>query len=150
MKKFRFRLQKVLDVRRVKERQQQERLHNAIRQRQTEEKRLGVLEKEISDIVRVMRENQKTAFEVWSYSADAQYRARVEQAKDAQRGRADDSMQHEEAERTAFVGARRRTHVLEKLRELRHKDWEREASREEDKHLDEIATHANNLRKSAR
>jgi flagellar export protein FliJ len=104
----------------------------------------------VRDIVRAMRENQKTAFEVWSYSADTQYRARVEEAKEAQRGRADDSIRHEEAERTALVGVRRRTHVLEKLRELRHKDWEREASREEDKHLDEIATHANNLRKSAR
>lgn len=150
MKKFRFRLQKVLDVRRVHERQQREKLHSAIRRRHAEEKRLGVLKKEVRDIIQVMRENQKAAFEVWTYTADARYRMRMEEAKEAQMGRIHDSAQHEDAERQVFVGARRRTRVLERLRELRHKDWEREASREEDKHLDEIATHAHNLRKSAR
>ena len=46
MKKFQFRLQRVLDVRRVRERQQREKLHKAIQQRKGEEKKLGILEKE--------------------------------------------------------------------------------------------------------
>jgi flagellar export protein FliJ len=70
VKKFLFRLQKVLDVRRIHERREQEALQTAIRKRQEEEKRLGLLEKEVEDIQRVMRENQKNVFEAWVHTAD--------------------------------------------------------------------------------
>jgi flagellar biosynthesis chaperone FliJ len=120
MKKFRFRLQKVLDVRRIRERQELERLRDSMRRKRQEEKRLDLLENEVKDLLHTMRQSQQTPFEAWSYAADARYRGRVEQAKTV----------------------RRQTRVLEKLRETRYESWRREASRQEDKMLDEVSVHA--------
>ncbi|MBU1706710.1 flagellar export protein FliJ [bacterium] len=148
MKKFLFRLQKVLDVRRIHERREQEVLQKAIRKRHEEEKRLELLEKEVEDIQRVMRENQQNVFEAWVHTADLRYRNRVENAKTVQTGRIHDASQQEEERRNIFTEARRQTRVLEKLRELRQSDWQRDASRYEDKLLDEIAAHTRNLRRT--
>ncbi|MBM3324448.1 MAG: flagellar export protein FliJ [Calditrichaeota bacterium] len=142
MKRFRFRLQKVLDVRRIRERQEQEKLQQAIRRRMQEEKRLDVLEKEVKDILQIMRQKQQTPFEAWAYVADARYRGRVEQAKVVQLQRIEEASRLENSRRQDFTAARRQTRVLEKLKEVRHEEWKREASRQEDKMLDEVAAHA--------
>ncbi|MFH1011594.1 MAG: flagellar export protein FliJ [bacterium] len=142
MKRFRFRLQKVLDVRRIRERQELEKLQQAIRRRKQEERRLDVLEKEVREILQIMRQKQQTPFEAWAYVADARYRRRVEEAKVIQIQRIEETARQEESKRQEFTAARRQTRVLEKLREARHEDWKREASRQEDKMLDEVAAHA--------
>ena len=149
MKKFRFRLQKVLDVRRIRERQEQEKLQQAIRRRMEEEKRLGLLEKEEKDILQIMGKGRQSPFEVWNFTADTRYRVRVGEAKVSQAGRIQHATQQEEVRRQDLTQARRQTRVLEKLRELRHADWKLEVSRQEDKLLDEIATHRRKVRKLA-
>jgi len=147
VKKFRFRLQKVLDVRRIRERQEQEKLQQAIRRRMEEEKRLGLLEKEEKDILQIMCKGRQSPFEVWNYTADTRYRVRVGEAKASQAGRIQHAAQQEEVRRQDLTQARRQTRVLERLRELRHADWKLEVSRQEDKLLDEIATHRRKMRK---
>jgi flagellar FliJ protein len=149
MKKFRFRLQKVLDVRRIRERQEQERLQQAIRRRMEEEKRLGLLEKEEKEILQIMSKGRQSPFEIWNFTADTRYRVRVGEAKVSQAGRIQHATQQEEVRRQDLTQARRQTRVLEKLRELRHADWKLEVSRQEDKLLDEIATHRRKVRKLA-
>jgi flagellar FliJ protein len=148
VKKFLFRLQKVLDVRRIHERREQEELQKAISKRQKEEKRLELLDKEMQDIQRDMRENQQNVFEVWVHTADLRYRNRIEHAKTLQTRHIHDASEHEVERRKIFTKARRQTRVLEKLRELRESDWQRDASRYEDKLLDEIAAHTRNLRRT--
>lgn len=148
MKKFLFRLQKVLDVRRIHERREQEAFQKAIRKRQEEEKRLELLDKEVQDIQRVMRDNQQHVFEAWVHTADLRYRNRVEHAMTVQTGRIHDASEHEAERRKVFTEARRHTRVLEKLRELRQSDWQRDASHHEDKLLDEIAANTRNLRRT--
>lgn len=147
MKKFKFRLQKVLDVRRIRERQQEEKLQVAIHKRQEEEKRLGLLEKELRDIQQAMLASRQIVFEAWAHTADTQYHTRLVETRNTQMGRIREVAQNEQAIRQEFIETRRNTRVMEKLRELRYDDWKRDVSRWEDKLLDENSNHAHNLRK---
>jgi flagellar FliJ protein len=149
VKKFRFRLQKVLDVRRIRERQEQEKLHQAIHRRMEEEKRLGLLDKEERDMLQMMRSGRETSFEIWNYTADTRYRVRIGEAKVKQTGRIQQASEQEEVRRQSVTQARRQTRVLEKLRELRYDEWAREMSRQEDNVLDEIASHRRKVRELA-
>lgn len=114
-----------------------------------EEKRFGLLEKEEKEILQIMSKGRQSPFEVWNFTADTRYRVRVGEAKVSQAGRIQHATQQEEVRRQDLTQARRQTRVLEKLRELRHADWKLEVSRQEDKLLDEIATHRRKVRKLA-
>jgi flagellar export protein FliJ len=139
MKQFRFRLERVLDLRMAAEREQARRLGEAHRH---EEEQRQVVEKSVAHVGEITRQLAETPRELSTAGMLRNLLLTLEAAKAA----AETAEQaHREAaarvdvETESFGRARQDRRAVERLREHRREAWEQDAARSEQQAQDEVA-----------
>jgi flagellar FliJ protein len=139
MKKFTFRLQKVLGLRHMQER---DKLGKLGREQQTLEAEIVKLElfcRESDEHISAIKTEKEQPFRVWSESVNQNYLLRIRRVVEFQGTQVSRQEHAVSSARSSYIEARRDTKVVERLREKRREDWMREVSMEEGKALDEAA-----------
>jgi len=139
MKKFSFRLERVLDTRKIKEKQKQRETAVAIRLFETENEQLQEMEEKKQTAIAILKKMQKQEFNpgvltLLHTTLDGQtWRCQQQQERvKIARVKLDQS-------RKSLMQARRSTKVVEKLRERRHKEYVQKVEKIEQKTIDEVA-----------
>ncbi len=139
MRSFRFSLEPVLSYRRQVEEMRKREFalaHRAMREHMERLQSLFVEEARVKGDLRVQ---EAGALDLGEIRAQRRYLAAVVRRIVAAREQAQRRAEEQAVARAAYLKAGRERRVLERLRERRHEDWAREASREEQKFMDEIA-----------
>lgn len=139
MKKFRFRLDRVLDVRKVRQREKLGRLGAETRKLDTEQDKMRIFVNEAGSQTEAVRLEQAQPFTAWVHCSNHRYLDRVRRVIDFQREVVNAQERQVQMARNEYIEARRDTKVLEKLKESKLSVWKQEAEREEIKTLDEHA-----------
>lgn len=140
MKTFRFRLQRLRDLREAREKDKLTEFGREQRQLGLEEQRLTMFQDEASQQLEEMRVERNQPFAVWGQTASVRYLSRVDHVIDYQSARVAEQGRAVEQARNRFLDARRETEVLDRLREKHFDQWKRDSLREEGKVLDEIGS----------
>ena len=134
MKRFRFRLEAVLTLRRHKEKLAQQ---NVARLAQREQE-LVVRE---AQLVVALREAELQAAREPRLAGFARaYYANASRARDAVQEERRTLVVELEAARSAWTLSRKERRVLESLRERRYEDWQQDCARSEQRELEELAS----------
>jgi flagellar FliJ protein len=139
MKKFSFRLQKVLDLREAVERKKLGEFGSEQIRLDHEKEKLGLFCREEETHVQAVRTEQAQPFRVWTQKANHQYLKRIEWVIEFQEGQVQTQTRAVATARLNYIEARRDTRTIEQLRTQKLQEWTIESSREEDKMLDEFA-----------
>jgi flagellar FliJ protein len=135
MKRFAFRLQRVLDIRsRIRDERRQE-LGARQAELQREEALLAELEAELL-LARIEEGGTYSASELQMVGA---YAIRLRSQIERQLVRIEGAKQAVEEARARYIEATKDTQVLEKLREKRREEYTQEVLLEEGRNLDEVA-----------
>lgn len=135
MKRFAFRLQRVLDIRsRIRDERRQE-LGARQAELQREEALLAELEAELL-LARIEEGGTYSASELQMVGA---YAIRLRSQIERQLVRIEGAKQAVEEARVRYIEATKDTQVLEKLREKRREEYTQEVLLEEGRNLDEVA-----------
>jgi len=140
MKRFKFRLQKLLEVRRLKEdalRQELARAQEAVRREKAVLERLTAARGATID---ALRANVGGALDVQWIAAYHGYLGFLARRIEEQRAVVDRAAREEVRKREALIAARRARKVVEKLRERAYARYREEVSRAEQAFLDEVGT----------
>jgi flagellar FliJ protein len=140
MKKFAFRLQRVLDLREAQEKVRLGQLGAEQQRLNQEMQKLDVFKGEQVLQLQEARTGRMAPFSVWSQSQDCRYLGRISRVIDYQTGRVNVQKQSVEIARVNYVEARKDTRVLETLREKKMDEWKLERLREEGNILDEVGS----------
>lgn len=140
MKAFRFRLQRVRDLREAREKDKLTEFGREQRKLGLEQERLMMFRDEAAQQIAEMRGERRAPFPVWEQRASLNYLGRVDRVIEYQTTRVDEQGQAVEQSRERYLEARRETEVLERLREKHFDQWRRDLLREEGKILDEIGS----------
>ncbi len=140
MKKFAFRLQRVLDIRAAREKiklaefgREQQRL---VAEREKLELFTGEKELQLAE----MQASVSEPFAAWAQHTNCRYLQRIGRVIEFQAGRVEAQSEAVEGARGRYVAARRDTQALEKLRETHFRDWTVESLRDEGRILDEVGS----------
>lgn len=141
MKRFRFSLEELMDLRQFRERDAEFRLAEKAG-------RVSLLERELMRIAaersRVLKDRFSGPRSVLDFMADERYLGRL----DRDRGRTEKDLARAELEReealAAYTEARKQVKVLEKLREQEEGLWKKDRGRREVMDLDDMAQGARN------
>jgi flagellar FliJ protein len=138
MKKFAFRLKRVLDIRRTPEQLKLTAFGSEQRKLSVEEKKLNLFQSEATSQTLQMRTEQTAPFAAWMKNGNARYLKRISHAVDFQTRAVTNQKKTVEDARTDYLDARRRTQSIEHLRDKQHEEWRMEDLRDESKQLDEF------------
>ena len=138
MKKFSFRLQRILDLRGAREKQ---RLGELGRQQQTlrrEQDKLELFHGEQRAQLEEMQISRAREFIAWSFQSGQRYMVRIGRVLEMQTQRVHGQEKAVEVARETYLEARRETSVLEHLRDRRREEWDKMTQQEEGKVLDDV------------
>jgi flagellar FliJ protein len=145
VKKFAFRLQRVLHLREIHEKL---RLGEFGREQQVlmdEESRLKLFQGERESQISETRTVRAQPFSIWSQGINCRYLQRIGHVVEYQQTRVVTQEQAVEKARARYTEARRDTRVLEILREKKIDEWKRESLLDEAKVLDEVGSRTSAL-----
>jgi flagellar protein FliJ len=140
MKKFNFRLQRVLDIREAREKLKLAELGREQQRLLAEQQKLNLFQSEKDMQVSEIKRQREEPFAVWAQTANQRYLQRVARVVEFQEGRVESQGEEVVAARDRYIVARRDTSVMERLREIKREEWNYEALREEGKVLDEVGS----------
>jgi flagellar protein FliJ len=141
MKKFNFRLQRVLNLREASEKQ---RLNEFGQQQQIlrrEQEKLDLFHGEQRAQLEEMQVSRAREFVAWSFQSGQRYIVRIGRVLELQTQRVHGQEKVVETARETYLMARRETSVLEHLRERRQEEWDKLMLQEEGKVLDDVGQH---------
>ncbi len=136
---FRFRLERLLDLRRAKEGAAQRALAEARRAVEEEARRLAELLAEEEQGRRAARELRQGVLDLGALRRQDGYHDAIERRIRTSRERLRELGTIEQEKRQALTEAMKAVKVLERVRERRLAEWTRAEEREERKFLDEVA-----------
>lgn len=139
MAEFRFRLERLLEVRRAKEDVAQRAFADARRATLEETKALTALLAEEEDVKRRSREARVGPLDLTALRVQEGYLGAVDRRVKASRERLLELGQAETEKRRALVEAMKGVKALERFRERKLAEWTRSRDRDERKALDEAA-----------
>jgi flagellar FliJ protein len=140
MRRFEFRLDGLARLREQQRRAALRALGEAQRHSARQARELGALAREHAAAHGALaRLRAPGTLDLFAVRLQEQYVRAVERAIDRAREALRKRLEDEQAARAAYVEARRRVRVLERLRERRLAEWRAEADREERMALDEVA-----------
>lgn len=140
MKRFSFRLQRILDLRAASERA---RLADFGREQQrllAEQQKLDLFEGEQTTQIAEMRVGRSQPFAVWWQTMESRYLGRIGHVIEFQQQRVRTQTDCVEGARGRYLSARRDTSVMEKLRGKKLDEWKQDVLQEEGKILDEVGS----------
>ncbi|HEY3295746.1 MAG TPA: flagellar export protein FliJ [bacterium] len=140
MKKFTFRLQKVLALREAREKLRLGEFGREQQKLQDEQARLELFQTEREMQIRDTRSVREQPFSAWSQGISTRYMQRIGRVVDFQQTRVQTQEQALEQARHRYTEARRDTRILEMLREKKVDEWTRENLLDEAKVLDEVGS----------
>jgi flagellar export protein FliJ len=138
MKKFSFRLQRILDLRGAREKQRLSEFGQQQQILKREHDKLDLFHGEQQAQLEEMQLSRAQEFAAWSFQAGQRYVVRIGRVLEMQTQRVHGQEKAVEAARETYLAARRDTSVLEHLRERRREEWEKMIVQEEGKVLDEV------------
>ncbi|HEX7898198.1 MAG TPA: flagellar export protein FliJ [Planctomycetota bacterium] len=139
MSAFRFRLERLLEIRRAKEEVAQRDFAEAARAAQAEARALAALLAEEEESKRASRELRRGPLDLAALRLQEGYLSAVDKRVRASRGRLLELQAAEAGKRRALVEAMKAVKVLERFRERKLAEWILSADRDERKVLDEAA-----------
>jgi flagellar protein FliJ len=140
LKKFAFRLQKVLDVNRIHEKEKLGLLGKEQQVLEQEKQKLELFHRETENHINTVRAEQSQPFRVWTQNLNYSYTRRINGIVEFQTGQVENQLQMVETARLRYIEARKNTKTIEQLREKRYDEWLQDIGREETKQLDEFAS----------
>jgi len=140
MKKFAFRLQRVLKLREAHEKLRLGEFGFEQKRLLDEQSRLELFQGERELQIRDARSEQAQPFSVWSRWINGRYLERIGRVVEFQETRVQTQEQMVTVARNRYTEARRDTRILEMLREKKMDEWTRETLRDEAKTLDEVGS----------
>jgi flagellar protein FliJ len=143
MKRFAFRLQRVLDLRHAHEKQKLTELGLEQQRLDQERQKLQLFEQEKETQIADMRAARETPFSAWTQRISNHYTQRVARVVDFQTNRVHGQIQSVETARQRYLDARKDTRVMTRLKEKQLDEWQQDILREEGKILDEIGSRRN-------
>jgi flagellar protein FliJ len=138
MKKFAFRLKRVLDLRVAHEKMKLADFGREQQALRSESEKLALFQTEAESQFAEIRADRAAPFAVWNQNVNGRYLARIGRVVEFQSQRVRQQECSVETARLIYLDARRDTRVLEKLRETQWQDWNVESLREENNVLDEV------------
>ncbi|MFZ5434421.1 MAG: flagellar export protein FliJ [Calditrichota bacterium] len=140
MKAFKFRLQRIRDLREAKEKSKLIEFGKEQQKLSDEQQKLNLFQTEAELQVMDLRTERQQPFRVMDQSTSFRYMNRIARVIDYQNGVVRAQMNSVERARLRYLDAHRDTKVMDRLRNKRFQDWTREMLREEGKVLDEVGT----------
>lgn len=140
MKRFTFRLQRILELREAKENAALADLGREQQKLNQEHTKLELFHGEETAQIVDMRSSREQPFPVWMQSANHQYLNRLGRVIEFQTQRVHLQSQNVEFARLKYFDKRKDTRVLEQLREKKHEEWTADVLREEGNILDEVGS----------
>ncbi len=139
-KRFQFRLEPILKLRELREKEQQRRLADCRRDVQDAEQKLADLQARLRDTLDgVRRAGSQPTVDVSAMIAEQDWRDRVRNMIEAQHAEIHRLEERLRAERNELAARTRQRKVIEKLRERRHEEHKRTLQRAERAEADESA-----------
>jgi len=140
MKRFTFRLQRILELREAKEKAALADLGREQQKLNQEHVKLNLFRGEETSQIVEMRSSREQPFQVWMQSVNSQYLHRLGRVIEFQTQRVFAQSQNVEHARVTYFDKRKDTRVLEQLREKKHEEWTADTLREEGNILDEVGS----------
>jgi flagellar export protein FliJ len=140
MKRFAFRLQKILDLRHAREKLKLADLGREQQRLLREQQKLTLFRDEEQSQMDDIRSDRGQPFSIWLQQANCRYLVRIGRVIEFQVGRVHEQTRSVETARGRYVEAHRDTQVLERLRDKRREEWTQETLHEEAVILDEIGS----------
>jgi flagellar export protein FliJ len=140
VKKFAFRLQRVLDIRAAREKLKLADFGREQQRLASEQEKLDLFTGEQELQFAQMRASATEPFAAWSQHTNCRYLQRIGRVIEFQEGRVEAQTQAVEGARGRYIEARRDTQALEKLRETHFREWKGEWLRDEARTLDEVGS----------
>ena len=139
MKRFKFTLDKVLEVRRIKEKEKQRHLAEALRVLENETKKFEQLNKQKQNSWLILESLIKTNVDPTIIAITYKSLDGQQTLTQLQDEKVTDAKNKFNMKRLELVDIQRKKKILEKLREKQYKDYLSESEKEEQKFIDEIA-----------
>jgi flagellar export protein FliJ len=140
MKKFEFRLQRILDLRGAREKTRLMEFGWEQQKLLGEQQKLALFVGEKNAQISEMTADRAEPFSAWSLQAGHRYMRRLEHVIDFQQQRIRQQTDFTEKARQIYLDAKRDTTILDKLREKKRGEWEQAVLAQEAKALDEIGS----------
>ncbi|MEW6227797.1 MAG: flagellar export protein FliJ [Bacillota bacterium] len=140
MRKFKFRLQKLLEVRRLGENLRRQELAKARQALDREKSTLARLEEACAEVMQELRAGSEGALDVDRIAICHRYLGLLTRHIEDQRAAVDRLAREEAAKRAAVIAARRERMMIEKLKERAYARYREEVARVEQAFLDEVGT----------
>jgi flagellar FliJ protein len=140
MKRFAFRLQRILELRRAREKASLAELGRELQRLTEESQKLGLFRGEQESQIRETRASRCESFTAWAQTANVRYLQRVGRAIEFQTQIVCHQEKDVEAARSRFHERKCDTQVLDQLREKKRDEWRADVLREEANILDEVGS----------
>ncbi|MFZ5924105.1 MAG: flagellar export protein FliJ [Bacillota bacterium] len=137
---FEFRLQKLLEVRRLRENLRRQELAEARQALDRERSTLARLEEACEEVVQELRAGSEGALDVDRIAIYHRYLGLLTRHIEDQRAAVDRLAREEASKRAAVIAARRERMMVEKLKERAYARYREEVARMEQAFLDEVST----------
>jgi flagellar export protein FliJ len=140
MKKFKFRLQRVLDIRTVQEKAKLTALGQERIKLEGEQRKLDIFVRESGAQIEQIRQEQSQPFRCWTQQANHRYLKRLDRVIHFQKGAVTEQERQVARARSNYEKAHRDTESLEKVHDKKVDEWKLEVGREECIELNEHGT----------
>lgn len=140
MKRFAFRLQRILELRQAREKASMVELGRERQRLQLENERLNLFQNEQKAQLEETKIDRMQVFQAWSQVANSRYLTRVGRAIDFQTQTVHQQERSVEVARHRYQERRRDTQILDQLREKKRDEWRAETLHEEAVNLDEVGS----------
>lgn len=140
MKRFIFRLQRILELRRARENASLAELGRELQRLTLENEKLDLFSTERDSQLQETRDGRSEPFTAWTQTANIRYLERVGRAIEFQTHAVRRQETNVCTVRRRFHERRRDTQALEQLRDKRKGEWQVDVLREEGKILDEVGS----------
>jgi flagellar FliJ protein len=140
MKRFVFRLQRILELRQAREKASLAELGRELQRLTQENQKLDLFRGEEEAQINETRAGRAEPFTAWSQTTNVRYLQRVGRAIEFQTNTVRHQGRSVDAARNRFHERKRDTQVLDQLREKKRDEWRTDALREEAKILDEVGS----------
>jgi flagellar export protein FliJ len=140
MKKFKFRLQRVLDIRTVQEKAKLTALGQERIKLDSEQRKLDIFVRESGAQIEQIRQEQSQPFRCWTQQTNSRYLKRLDRVIQFQKNAVNEQEKQVLRARSKYEKAHRDTESLEKVHDKKVDEWKLEVNREECIELDEHGT----------
>jgi flagellar FliJ protein len=140
MKRFVFRLQRILELRQAREKASLAELGRELHRLRQENQKLDLFRGELEVQINETRTARADSFAAWTQAVNARYLRRVDRAIEFQTDTVARQERSVEAARSRFHERKRDTKVLDQLRDKKRDEWWTDVLREEAKALDEVGS----------